>query len=277
MVQPIHQQLIRGAYPAGNGRIVLRTEQDWEKDVEARSITQEGCVAEFSIETERPYFYFKPILLRDETAQWSRWENFLAIATAGATLDVHPYFAEDTHCSVCDLMPPLTSAAGVERRFRVFLPPGYRENTLKKYPVLYMHDGQNLFFKEEAFLGNTWKADEVLGVLDQMNAIEETIVVGIHPNKREDEYTSPGYEEYGRFLVETLKPLIDTKYRTLAGPEDTAVMGSSLGGVVSFYLGWQWPEVFGKVACLSSTFTFRDNLLERVTEEKKRNIKIYLD
>jgi enterochelin esterase-like enzyme len=59
-------------------------------------------------------------------------------------------------------------------------------------------------------------------------------------------------------LVETVKPLIDAKYRTLSGPGDTAVMGSSLGGVVSFYVGWQWPEVFGKVACLSSTFGYRD-------------------
>ena len=110
-----------------------------------------------------------------------------------------------------------------------------------------------------------------------MNAIEEVIVVGIHPNERMREYTSPGYEEYGRFLVEKLKPLIDGKYRTHPGPADTAVMGSSLGGVVSFYLGWQWPEVFGKIASLSSTFTYRDDLLGRVSAEPKRKIKIYLD
>jgi pimeloyl-ACP methyl ester carboxylesterase len=87
----------------------------------------------------------------------------------------------------------------------------------------------------------------------------------------------PGYEDYGRFLVERLKPLIDTKYRTFTGPMNTAVMGSSLGGVVSFYLGWQWPSVFGKMACLSSTFTYRDNLLDRVSSEPKRSIRIYLD
>ena len=72
--------------------------------------------------------------------------------------------------------------------------------------------------------------------------------------------------DYGRFLVETLKPLIDAKYRTLTGPADTAVMGSSLGGVVSFYLGWQGPDMFGKVACLSSTFGYRDDLIERVAD-----------
>jgi predicted alpha/beta superfamily hydrolase len=271
----IHKQTIRVVYPMKDQRIALRTEHDWDTNIEA--ITRTGSVSEFSIETERPYFYFKPVLLRGDATHWSRGENFLAVATSGAPLDVYPYFREDTHCSVCELMPPLSSASGTAHRFRVFLPPGYYENTLKRYPVLYMHDGHNLFFKEEAFLGKSWRADEVLLVLDKMNAIEELIVVGIYPNDRKVEYTSPGYEHYGRFLVETLKPLIDGKYRTLSGPANTAVMGSSLGGVVSFYLGWQWPAVFGKVACLSSTFTIHDNLLERIRTEAKRDIRIYLD
>ena len=271
----MNQQTIRVIYPAGGGQIALRTEEDW--DVDLSPVSMDGCVSEFSIETERPFFYFKPILICDGERQWSRGENYLAVAASGSPFDVHPYFREDARCSVCELMPALASPAGVEHRFRVFLPPGYHENTLKKYPILYMHDGNNLFLKEEAFLANTWRTDEVLGVLDKMNAIEEVIVVGIHPNKRMREYTSPGYEDYGRFLVEKLKPLIDAKYRTLPGPADTAVMGSSLGGVVSFYLGWQWPDVFGKVACLSSTFTYQDDLLERVAVEAKRNIRIYLD
>ena len=273
----IQKQVIRVVYPTDGGRISLRTEENWDSSIEAHSIQQEGCISEFQIETERPYFYFKPVLLRDGTTMWSRGENFLAVTTSSALLEIHPYFREDAHCSVCELMPPLASASGAQHRFRVFLPPGYYENTLKKYPVLYMHDGHNLFFKEEAFVGNTWRTDEVLGMLDKMNAIEEVIVVGIHPNDRMIEYTRPGYEDYGRFLVEMLKPLIDAKYRTLTSPANTAVMGSSLGGVVSFYLGWQWPDVFGMVACLSSTFAYRDDLLERVFVEPKRKLRIYLD
>ncbi|PYL99023.1 MAG: esterase, partial [Verrucomicrobia bacterium] len=174
-------------------------------------------------------------------------------------------------------MAPPASPSGGEHRFRVFLPPGYHENTLKRYPVLYMHDGHNLFFKEEAFAGNTWRTDEVLNMLDKMNAIEEAIVVGIFPSDRMTDYIMPGYENHGRFLVEMLKPLIEGKYRTLNGPVNTAAMGSSLGGVVSFYLDWQWREVFGKVARLSSTFTYRDDLLQRVSKEPKRRIHIYLD
>jgi predicted alpha/beta superfamily hydrolase len=269
-------QRIRVHYPAGNGRIELRTDKHWNTTLTPRTVDKNG-VSEFWVETDRPYFYFKPVLLGADMEKWSRGENFLAIATSGTPLDVYPFFFEDTRCSVCELMPPLLSRSGKEYRFRVFLPPGYYENPLKRYPVLYMHDGQNLFLKEEAFHGNTWQPDYVLGVLEQMNAIEEAIVVGILPNEREREYTLPGYEEYGRFLVEKLKPLIDARYRTLAGFSDTAVMGSSLGGVVSFFLGWQWPNVFGKVACLSSAFNFRDNLLDRVLTERKRKIKIYLD
>ena len=271
------RQLIRIHYPTNGRSIALRTDEDWHSNVRPQTVRQNGCVSEFQIETERPYFYFKPILFSDGVALWSRGENFLAIPTSDRPLQIYPYFREETRCSVCELMPPLAGPSGSEHRFRVFLPPGYSENTLKKYPVLYMHDGHNLFFKEEAFVGKTWKTNEVLNVLDKMNAIEEVIVVGIHPHDRMTEYTLPGYYDYGRFLVETLKPFIDGKYRTLEGLRSTAVMGSSLGGVVSLYLGWQWPEVFGKVACLSSTFTYRDDLLQRISNEPKRKIHIYLD
>jgi len=270
-----YEQLIRIIYPQDGARIAIRTDNDWDTDVNA--VGRNACISEFLIETERPYFYFKPVLISDDSVRWSRGENFLAVTTSNTPLKIHPYFREDAHCSVCELMPPLASPTGVAHRFRVFLPPGYHENTLNRNPVLYMHDGHNLFLKEEAFVGNTWRTDEVLGVLDRMNAIEEVIVVGIYPDERMTEYTLPGYEDYGRFLVETLKPLVDAKYRTLSGPTDTAVMGSSLGGVVSFYLGWQWPDVFGKVACLSSTFAYRDDLLERVFVEPKRKLQIYLD
>ena len=152
----------------------------------SRLVSRNGYTTEFQVETERPYFYFKPVLRRDGTTMWSRGENCLAIATSGAPLEVHPFFREDTQCSVCELMPPLASPSGIEHRFRVFLPPGYHENTLKRYPVLYMHDGHNLFLKEEAFVGNTWRTDEVINMLDKMNAIEEVIVVGIHPHEPDE-------------------------------------------------------------------------------------------
>ena len=169
-------QLIRIHYPTEGGRIALRTEGDWDSNIQPHSIRQKGSLFEFRIETEQPYFYFKPVLLCDGATMWSRGENFLAVPTSGTRLEIYPYFREDTHCSVCELMPPLTDRSGAQHRFRVFLPPGYSENTLRRYPVLYMHDGHNLFLKKEAFVGKTWKTDEVLNMLDRMNAIDEEIV-----------------------------------------------------------------------------------------------------
>ena len=151
----MQKQLIRVVYPKDGGRIALRTEENWNSNIEAHSVGQNGSLSEFWIRTERPYFYFKPVLVSDSNVQWSRGENFLAVATSGAPLEIYPYFREDTRCSVCELMPPLAGRSGAQHRFRVFLPPGYYENTLKRYPVLYMHDGNNLFLKEEAFVGNT--------------------------------------------------------------------------------------------------------------------------
>ena len=74
-----------------------------------------------------------------------------------------------------------------------------------------------------------------------------------------------------------LKNFVDHKLRTCRGPETTGVMGSSLGGVVSFYLGWEYPQFFGLIACMSSTFTYQDDLMQRVETEPKRHVKFYLD
>jgi hypothetical protein len=147
----VQKQVIRVNYPANSGRIGLRTDHNWDFNIEARSIGQSGGLSEFCVQTEHPYFYFKPVLLSENGVRWARGENCLAVATSGAPLEIYPYFREDTHCTVCGCAPPLADTSGAEHRFRVFVPPGYYENTLKKYPVLYMHDGHNVFFKEEMF------------------------------------------------------------------------------------------------------------------------------
>ncbi len=188
---------------------------------------------------------------------------------------VYPYFKADNRCSACDLRE-LASPHG-RYDYRIFYPPGYDENVLKRYPVIYMQDGQNLFFPGEAFQGHHWRIAETLSLLDSMNLVDKVIVVGVYPNAREENYTRPGYEFYGRFLAEALKPEIDRCFRTLPGPATTAIMGSSLGGVVSFYLAWQYPELFGMAACLSSTFGWRDNLKERVSDEPRRHLRLYID
>ncbi len=105
-------------------------------------------------------------------------------------------------------------------------------------------------------------------------------MVGVYADDREHEYTKPGYETYGKCLVEEVKPWIDKNFRTSRNPWSTAVMGSSLGGVVSFYLGWEYPQVFGAAVCLSSTFGWKDDFFERVEKdpiEDRQNLRVYLD
>lgn len=171
---------IRVIYPLQSGRIVLRMDDDGNRNVEAVAVDASRTAFEFHFVTPRPYLYFKSCVIDHNGFHWSKGNNYLAI---------------------------------VNRQ-----------------------EGKS-----------------------------------IYPQDRMYEYTQPGYEGYGRFITEELKKEVDAHLRTLAAPEHTAVMGSSLGGVVSLYLAWQHPQVFGKAACLSSTFGYRDDLRQRIGSEAKRN------
>lgn len=272
---------IRIFYPRPNGRIVLRAEPDWDRGIEAREVGDDGTRWEFTVPTDRPYFYFKPAIRDGADLHWSVGSNYLAVAAANEPRDVYPHFFDGTSG---DITHPLEIPGGAGHRVRVYQPPGYDENTRKRYPVLYMHDGSNLFFPDESFLGQTWEVEQTMDMLDDMNVINKAIVVGVYARDRMSEYTLSGYERYGRMMAEALKPFIDSSFRTLGDPGNTAVMGSSLGGVVSFYLGWQFPGVFGNVASLSSTFgghlpdgRLVDDLYDRVRGEDKRPVRFYLD
>jgi predicted alpha/beta superfamily hydrolase len=278
-----HTVTIRVHYPLSplsarsEDTLALRTDADWSADVEPAAVASDGTRFDFPVLLTAPFFYFKPVLRRGGEILWSQGESWLALADGPETKDIYPHFLSDNGSGVSDLLR-LPSQRGPRRHsMRIFHPPGYAENTLARYPVLFMQDGQNLFFPQEAFGGHDWMVSETLGVLDAMSLVREAIVVGVYPQDRMADYTKPGYEEYGRYLVEEVKPWVDASYRTLSGPADTVVMGSSLGGVVSLYLAWQWPEVFGNAGCLSSTFGYRDDLHERIEAEPKRPIKIYLD
>jgi predicted alpha/beta superfamily hydrolase len=252
---------------------------NWEQDIEAESVSENGTVFVFRLSVNRPYFYFKPCIVEGNVFRWARGNNYLAIVDTltPAIKDVWPYFFDDRGGTISETKWVSSTLYPDGRRIRVYFPPGYAENTLKRYPVLYMHDGTNLFFPHEAFTGEEWQVDETMNALDAMSTIDKVIVVGIYAGERMNEYTKPGYERYGRFIVEELKPFVDGTFRTLPTKANTAVMGSSLGGVVSMYLGWQWPEVFSKMACMSSTFGWQDDLFERIAAEAKKDVRIYLD
>jgi enterochelin esterase-like enzyme len=271
------EMTVRVHYPMPEGRVLLRTDEDWDVDVEPLRVDPERSRFDFRFELGETHRYFKPVLRNGAEVIWSQGDDFLAVANGDATMDVYPHFLGDTHCSVCTVRSRTSRDGSRTHPLRIFLPPGYYENTLQTYPVLYMQDGQNLFFGEEAFAGQHWQVQDTMTVLDSMSLVRKAIVVGIHPRDRLVDYTRDGYEAYGRFLVEDLKPWVDASYRTRPAAADTAVMGSSLGGVVSLYLAWQWPDVFGNVACMSSTFGYRDDLEERIRSEPRRNLRIYLD
>jgi len=266
---------IRVYYPPERGEVVLRTELDWELDVPA--VDRGDSFTEFEVATNRPYLYVTPCLNTQADSIWAGGAHSLVLMTAAGTRDIYPFFFGARRGDITEPIEFASALLGRQHKLRVYLPPGYGENPMRTYPVLYMHDGKNLFFPKEAFLGREWGVDATLALLDQMNAADQIVVVAIYSVDRENEYTLPGYERYGRSVVEEVKPRIDEMFHTKRDAASTAVMGSSLGGVVSFYMAWEWPRVFGTAICLSSTFSTQDNLMERVLREPKRDIQIYID
>jgi predicted alpha/beta superfamily hydrolase len=169
-----------------------------------------------------------------------------------------------------------------ERDVIVWLPPGYDENTEEHYPVLYMHDGQNMFDPKTSAIGVDWQIDEAADSLIRKGYIEPIIIVGIHNTPhRSSEYSSndTGYA-YMNFVVNELKLFIDDKYRTLTDREFTATGGSSMGGLISFMLLWKHSDVFSQAACLSPALKIRKydfvTPVANYTGDKK-NIAIYID
>ncbi|GAA4079838.1 hypothetical protein GCM10022389_27380 [Flavobacterium cheonanense] len=166
------------------------------------------------------------------------------------------------------------------KKIWVYLPKEYSTNPKKKYPVIYMHDGQNLFDTKTSYVGE-WNVDETL---DSISA--QVIVIGIeHGNeKRMEELTPFKHQKYGGgnadnyldFIVQTLKPYVDKTYRTKINANNTAIFGSSLGGLVSFYGALKYPKIFGKVGCFSPSFWFnRKEIFELMEQTKTFKTKIY--
>ncbi|MBL8047797.1 MAG: alpha/beta hydrolase [Chthonomonas sp.] len=152
-----------------------------------------------------------------------------------------------------------------ERTLRVYVPPQYLSEPNRRFPVLYMHDGQNLFSGLTSFIPNQeWRADESAEMLIRAGIIEPIIIVGIDNAgmSRGDEYlpliiqnkdTLYGgrAEDYGRFLVDEVMPFIKDRYRVNTDPRKTGLCGSSFGGVITHYLGLTYPKVFGNLGIVS--------------------------
>lgn len=177
---------------------------------------------------------------------------------------------------------------GFTRTVRIYTPDGYDHAPHHRFPVLFMHDGQNVFAHPESAVFDTWCANLTLEHLVGEGRAEPWIIVGIDSGPGRLEEYSPWNESranvqargeaYARFIVETLKPYVDDTYRTRQGPEWTAIMGSSLGGLMSLYLGWKYPEVFGRIGALSPSVMWSESkLFHHWKAHSRRWSRIYLD
>ena len=168
------------------------------------------------------------------------------------------------------------------RDVSVWLPPSYDQEPSNTYAVLYMHDGQNVFDPSTSFTGHDWHVDEIADSLIRRGSMEEIIVVAINnsPDRTAEYSDSELGRAYASFVVNDVKPMIDRAYRTKPDAANTAVMGSSMGGLISFLFVWWHPDVFSKAGCLSSAFMVdNDRILNEFGEYSgpRKNIRVYLD
>ena len=187
---------------------------------------------------------------------------------------------------------------GNRRDILVYLPRGYGRFSRRRYPVLYLQDGQNVFDSATSFAGVEWGVDETAERLIRGNLIEPLIIAAV-ANMGEDRVHEYGptrgiidtsakrkrrskglAPEYAHFLMDELKPYIDWKYRSNPGPQFTALGGSSLGGLVTLAIGTLYPEVFGKVdrhVAIGLVGRFRDCTVWLIPSSEKPPLKIWLD
>jgi len=190
------------------------------------------------------------------------------------------------------------------RPIDIWLPPSYHEQNNQRYPVLYMHDGQNLFFKKEAYSKVNWGVVPAMNRLVKQGKTREAIIVGIWNTEKRIQEMLPWkpiatsirgmkiYEKhqeeigqvvsdgYLKYMVEELKPQIDNHFRTLTGIEDTFVMGSSMGGLISLYAICEYPNIFGGAGCVSTHWPALKQLMINYLKKNMPNPvnhKLYFD
>ncbi len=214
-----------------------------------------GCVP------DRQYIYNGGAMSENFTI--AGWEDLDGSGGGNGTAADNVYILDEDF-----YMPQLNR----NRRIWIYLPPDYNSTT-KNYPVLYMHDAQNLFDVATSFSGE-WEVDETLNEL-HANGDYGCIVIGIENGgaARLDEY-SPWFntqyqaggegDEYIEFIVNELKPYVDANYRTFSGRDYTGIMGSSMGGLISHYAGIGYQDVFGKVGAFSCSFWFANESYTQV-------------
>jgi predicted alpha/beta superfamily hydrolase len=172
------------------------------------------------------------------------------------------------------------------RNVRVYLPRGYDQNINRRYPVVYFEDGQNVFDPSTAFGGVEWQADETANKEISQGRMREAILVGIdNTAARIPEYQPPNdsyqgtqgrADAYASFVINNVRPYIDNAFRTLNDAKNTVTIGSSMGGLVSLYLGREYT-MFGKIAVMSPALWISPNYIAQVAAGSKKPLRVYLD
>ena len=171
---------------------------------------------------------------------------------------------------------------GQKRRVRVLLPKGYAEDTERSYPVVYFHDGQNVLYSKESFSGHSWK---IIPTIKRNPDIPKMIVVAIDNDgfNRMNEYSAWKYQEsnipglqfggkgieYAEFVMEVVKPFIDSNYRTKADKAHTAMVGSSLGGNITQFMGLAYQDQIGNLGVFSSANWLHQEAFDRYIHRRK--------
>jgi predicted alpha/beta superfamily hydrolase len=261
---------LRVIYPAARGRVTLRggsADLDWFTDRHPDEV--DGDVSLFRLAIP----HFDPVqvkVVRDD-GKWMVGRN--AVIGRGDDATLRPAFDRDKG----DLsgLREIPLPWGKALHIRVRLPPSYGEQDALRYPVLYSQDGQSIWSDGTDPFG-TWGLDRVIDELWDIGALDEFIVVSIDTGEGRLERLGPvpdprfggGTEgaSHLRGMVEVLKPVIDAEYRTRPERKDTVLMGSSMGGLFSFWAAWSRPDIFGGAICLSSSFWWAERfMLKHIT------------
>lgn len=260
--------IVEVIYPAARWRIGLRGSHlplSWDATTFPTSV--QGDRHTFRVDVP-PGEILELKVVRDEEA-WQNGRNY--VVQSGERVVLEPSF----DCVRCALAPTVTiPGKSGPIKFDVLLPQTYAEQEKKHYPVLYALDGQALWTTSTDPYG-VWRLDAIMDQLDELDAIEELIVVGIHTAERRKERLTPVRDpELGggeapallQDVIDVLRPHVNRTYRTRPERTNTGVLGSSMGGLFSFFAAWTRPDVFGKAACLSSSFWWASRWIVRMAE-----------
>lgn len=258
-------------YPDPRAELFLRGEGaqlSWQRSLPPLHVN--GTCRSFQLELEAGDLAEFKVVRGDD---WSRERNFSVVA--GEARRVRPHFERSTG-TLLDEQTLHADSLGCWMVHQVFLPPSYREHVDRRYPLLLLQDGHVVFSSGGDAFGPSWQVDTTLDGLYELGAVDHVIVVGLHTREDRTAILSPTADRlhgggrgpaYLAYITDTLLPYLGERYRVAQGPANTAVAGSSMGGLFSFWAAWQRPDVFGKCACLSGSFWWDDRNAVRAVRD----------